>query len=103
MSNPDLPPSDTVRWSPHRKASVVDGLRRGIISIEEACRRYQLSADELRSWQRAIAAHGVGALRVTRLQYYRDASVADGRGLRARRGVLKSGSHGRALAALPIA
>lgn len=103
MSNPNLPPNDTVRWSPYRKASVVDALRRGIIGIDEACRRYQLSTDELRSWQRAIAAHGVGALRVTRLQYYREASVADGKGLRARRGVPKSASGGLALAALPTA
>lgn len=91
MSDLDLPPSDTVRWSPYRKASVVDGVRSGIISIEEACQRYQLSADELVSWQKAFATHGVGALRVTRQQYYRDASAADGRRLRARRGLLKFG------------
>jgi hypothetical protein len=101
MPDLDLPPSDTVRWSPYRKALVVDGVRSGVISIDEACRRYQLSADELRSWQTAISAHGVGALRVTRLQYYRDASAADGRGLRARRGVLKAAAAGPALAALP--
>ena len=99
MSDLGLPPSDTVRWSPYRKASVVDGVRHGIISLDEACRRYQLSTDELRSWQRAIAAHGVGALRVTRLQYYRDASPADGRGLRARRGLLKFSNAGSAIAA----
>lgn len=98
----DLPPSDTVRWSPYRKALIVDGVRNGIISIDEACRRYQLSADELQSWQRAITAHGVGALRVTRLQYYRDASAADGRGLRARRGLLKFGGAEPAFA-VPIA
>lgn len=79
----DLPPSDTVRWSPYRKALIVDGVRNGIISIDEACRRYQLSADELQTWQRAITTHGVGALLVTRAQYHRDASAADGRGLRA--------------------
>ena len=68
----DLPPADTVRWSPHRKASVVIGVRSGAISLDEACQRYQLSADEFLAWQRAVEGHGVGALRVTRLQYYRD-------------------------------
>jgi Protein of unknown function (DUF1153) len=67
----DLPPTDTVRWSPQRKASVVSGVRTGAISLDEACQRYQLSADEFLSWQRAVEGHGVGALRVTRLQYYR--------------------------------
>jgi transposase-like protein len=69
----DLPPSDTVRWSPYRKASVVNGVRNGTITIEEACRRYQLSAEEFLAWQGAIETYGVGALRVTRFQCYRDA------------------------------
>jgi Protein of unknown function (DUF1153) len=67
----DLPSSDTIRWSPHRKASVVRGLRSGAISLDEACRRYQLSAGEFLAWQEAIEAHGIGALRVTRSQLYR--------------------------------
>jgi Protein of unknown function (DUF1153) len=68
----DLPPSDTVRWSPHRKLSVVNGVRSGAISLDDACERYQLSAEEFRGWQGAIEAHGIGALRVTRFQLYRD-------------------------------
>ena len=67
----DLPPANTVRWSPHRKASVVNGVRSGAISLDEACYRYQLSADEFLTWQRAVEGHGVGALRVTRTQHYR--------------------------------
>lgn len=74
-SGTDLPPGDTVRWSPHRKASVVYGVRNGAISLDEACRRYQLSAEEFLAWQQAVATHGLGALRVTRLQHYRNASV----------------------------
>jgi transposase-like protein len=72
MQDLDLPPSDTVRWSPRRKASVVRGVRSGAISLDEACRRYQLSAEEFQAWQEALETHGVGALRVTRSQYYRD-------------------------------
>jgi transposase-like protein len=72
----ELPPSDTVRWSPHRKASVVRGVRSGAISLEEACRRYQLSSEEFQAWQEALEAHGLGALRVSRSQYLRRPSRA---------------------------
>ena len=51
MQDLDLPPSDTVRWSPRRKASVVRGVRCGAISLEEACQRYRLSAEEFLAWQ----------------------------------------------------
>jgi transposase-like protein len=68
----DLPSADTKRWSARRKAAVVSAVRDGRISLAEACRRYELSAEEFLAWQRAIQIHGVGALRVTRLQMYRD-------------------------------
>src|SRR5258708_14208293 len=68
----DLPPPDTKRWVARRKAVIVDAVRSGAISLEEACRRYELSVEEFAAWQRAIEAHGVAGLRVTRLQIYRD-------------------------------
>ena len=71
-----LPPSDTKRWVARRKAVVVDAVRRGDISLDEACRRYRLSPEEFHAWQRAIEAHGVAGLRVTRLQIYRDTRPA---------------------------
>jgi hypothetical protein len=74
MQDLDLPPIDTVRWTPYRKASVVRGVRSGAISLDEACRRYQLSVEEFLAWQEAIEAHGIGALHVTRSRYYRDAA-----------------------------
>jgi hypothetical protein len=43
----------------------------GKITIEEACRRYQLTEEEFRAWQRAYDAHGLPGLRATRLQQYR--------------------------------
>jgi hypothetical protein len=64
----DLPPPDTKRWVTRRKAAV----RAGVISLEEVCRRYELSVEEFLAWQRAIDTHGVPGLRVTRLQIYRD-------------------------------
>jgi hypothetical protein len=69
----DLPPSGMVRWSPHRKALVVNAVRNGSISLDEACRRYQLSAGEFLAWQEALETYGIGALRVTCVQLYRDA------------------------------
>jgi uncharacterized protein DUF1153 len=73
LPNLDLPPGDTVRWSPYRKASVVNGVQTGAISLDEACRRYQLSPEEFLGWQEAMGTYGIGALRVTRFQCYRDA------------------------------
>jgi transposase-like protein len=84
-----LPPSDVVRWSPQRKAAVVEAVRVGAITLDEACHRYRLSAEELLTWQRAVEVDGVSALSVTRLQYYRDDAVSDGRASRASRGVIR--------------
>ena len=67
-----LPPPDTKRWVIRRKAEVVAAVRAGVISLEEACRRYTLSIEEFLSWQRLVDSHGLPGLRVTRLQDYRD-------------------------------
>lgn len=67
----DLPPPNTKRWVIRRKAEVVAGVRSGVISLEEACRRYKLSIEEFLSWQRLIESHGMAGLRATRLQDYR--------------------------------
>jgi len=67
----DLPPPETKRWVIRRKAQVVAGVRSGLITLEDACRRYKLSIEEFLSWQRMIDSHGMRGLRVTRLQDYR--------------------------------
>lgn len=72
MTEEDLPPPNTKRWVMRRKAEVVAGVRSGLISLEEACRRYTLSVEEFLSWQRLIDSHGVRGLRATRLQDYRN-------------------------------
>jgi Protein of unknown function (DUF1153) len=69
----DLPPAQISRWSPQRKALVVNAVHNGTITREEASCRYCLSAEELIAWEQAIATHGIRALRVTRLQLYRAA------------------------------
>jgi transposase-like protein len=70
----NLPPADTRRWVVRRKAAVVAAVQSGKITIEEACRRYNLSEEEFRAWQRAFEAHGLPGLRATRLQQYRTPS-----------------------------
>ncbi len=67
LSSDDLPPSDIKRWSPRRKAEVAAAVTGGLLTPEEACGRYGLSAEELSSWQSAYQRHGVGGLRVTRI------------------------------------
>jgi transposase-like protein len=66
-----LPSADTRRWVVRRKAAVVAAVQGGKITLEEACRRYNLSEEEFREWQRAFEAHGLPGLRATRLQQYR--------------------------------
>jgi hypothetical protein len=61
----DLPPPYTKRWVTRRKAVIVNAVRAGVMSLEEVCRRYELSVEEFLAWERAIDAHGVPGLRVT--------------------------------------
>jgi hypothetical protein len=74
LSLKDLPPAGTTRWVVRRKAEVVAGVRGGLISLEDALRRYNLTIDEFRSWQRLLENHGLEGLRVTRLKKYRKAA-----------------------------
>jgi hypothetical protein len=68
----NLPAPDTNRWVARRKAEVVAAVNGGMLSIEEACDRYQLTLEEFASWQRAVERSGMAGLRVTRAQHYRD-------------------------------
>ena len=67
----DLPPSSTKRWVIRRKAEVVCAVRGGLLSLEDACRRYTLTVEEFLSWQASIDSHGLAGLRTTRIQQYR--------------------------------
>jgi len=81
LTEQDLPPPDTKRWVMRRKAEVVAAVRCGVISLDEACRRYTLSVEEFLSWQRLIDSHGVRGLRATRLQDYRSGSSGGNGGM----------------------
>jgi hypothetical protein len=67
-----LPPVETTRWVPRRKAEVVAAIHGGLLTIDEACERYCIDLEELACWQRAIERSGMHALRVTRTQHYRE-------------------------------
>jgi hypothetical protein len=67
----DLPASGENRWVPRRKAEVVAAVRGGLLSLEEACRRYTLTVEEFLAWQCSIDRHGFAGLRSTRTQQYR--------------------------------
>ena len=73
----DLPPVGLGRWTAMRKAEVVACVRAGLISIEQACKRYRLTKDEFLSWKDYLDAHGVAGLRTTRVQKYRSQSDRD--------------------------
>ena len=68
-----LPSSETKRWTPGRKAAVIEGVREGLLTVEEACARYNLSTDAYRAWERDYDSHGAAGLRATRVGIYRKA------------------------------
>ena len=76
----DLPPPDTVRWTPRRKAEVLAAINGGLISADEACARYDLSFEEYSGWEAGAARWGRDALRATKAQRYREGFARDQRG-----------------------
>ncbi len=76
-----LPPPNTRRWVARHKATVVAAVRANVISLDEACERYDLTVEEFRSWERLIDEHGVRGLRTTRLGDIRKSNAANGANL----------------------
>jgi Protein of unknown function (DUF1153) len=68
----DLPPPSTRRWVIRRKAEVVAAVRGGLLSLDDACKRYTLTVEEFLAWQHAIDRFGLAGLRATRVQQYRN-------------------------------
>jgi len=75
LSLDDLPAPDTKRWVIRRKAEVVAAVKGGLLTLDEACERYNLTTEEFLSWQRAISRYGIAGLRATRTQHYRAAAA----------------------------
>ncbi len=69
---PELPPPQTTRWVPRRKAQVVAAVRGGVLSLDEACTRYALTVEEFLTWRRAIDKYGLAGLRATHARGHRD-------------------------------
>ena len=72
----DLPPPGTTRWVIRRKAEIVLAVHGGLLSLDDACRRYQLTPEEFSAWQHAIERYGLLGLRSTHLQDYRHGGKA---------------------------
>jgi hypothetical protein len=53
-----------MRWTSRRKAEIVVAIEKGLITPEEAKRRYELSEEELAAWVRDYAAYGQDGLGV---------------------------------------
>ncbi|MCT4558001.1 MAG: DUF1153 domain-containing protein [Pelagimonas sp.] len=71
LTRADLPPENTRRWVASRKSAVVKAVQYGLISELQAKDRYGLSDEELAEWITAATQHGDDALKVTRVQKYR--------------------------------
>lgn len=67
----ELPSPNTRRWDTKRKAQVVEAVRNGRITIEQACDIYAMSMDELLTWQSLFDRHGAKGLMATRVKEYR--------------------------------
>jgi hypothetical protein len=59
----ELPARNSRRWTIRRKAAVLQALRNGVLTIEQAGERYALSVEELRAWERDFERHGPYGLR----------------------------------------
>ena len=66
-----LPPLNTRRWVARRKAAVVAAVSSGMITIEEACRRYHMSEEEFSTWRRAFENFGIHGLHAGCIQQQR--------------------------------
>jgi hypothetical protein len=49
LNRSNLPPSDTKRWVRRHKGQVVAAVRGGLLSLEDACQRYSLTAEEFQA------------------------------------------------------
>ena len=67
----ELPALNTRRWTIRRKAAVLQAVRSGALTLEQARERYAISVEEIRAWERQLERHGLYGLRATHVQIYR--------------------------------
>ncbi len=66
-----LPPRGFNRWTPRRKAEVIAAVSGGLLRVDEARARYNLTPEEFAGWQRAVDLSGMPGLRITHAQHYK--------------------------------
>lgn len=71
LSLADLPTDAHMRWVASRKLTVVRAVVYGLVPLEEALEKYNLSEDEFFSWVDSAANHGENALKSTHIKKYR--------------------------------
>ena len=64
----NLPESQTVRWVMRRKLEVLTAVRLGLLNIDDACKWYGISMEELLSWKSALDRFGPVGLHASRLR-----------------------------------
>jgi len=69
----DLPPPETVRWTPNKKFIVVRAVRGNLISLEDALKRYRMTENEFLIWEQGLKDDGVVGLQSTFFQRRRRA------------------------------
>jgi hypothetical protein len=72
----DLPSPGLVRWTPHRKLGVLKALDHGLLMLDEACRRYDLTPEEIEEWRGGFRRYGTAGLKTTTLQERRRGTSA---------------------------
>jgi len=50
---------------------VVAAVNSGLLTVREACERYDLTLEEFASWQRGVEREGLCGLLISRAQFYR--------------------------------
>ena len=58
-----LPPAETARWVIRRKAEIVAAVDGRLLTLEQACKRYNLTREEYLVWETALHKHGLAGLR----------------------------------------
>jgi hypothetical protein len=71
LSVEDLPRPDTQRWVIRRKAEIVTAVQGGLLTLDEACNRYGLTADEFMTWQASFDRYGISGLKIKHFDHYR--------------------------------
>jgi Protein of unknown function (DUF1153) len=51
LTTADLPSTNIRRWTIFRKAEIITAVRGGLLSLEDACKRYSLTVEEFISWK----------------------------------------------------